>query len=150
MTPNPKSAPPGLRKWSRRLLEHQADNPSHPQALLAAAEPVCQGLQEKLITLIGSDGCRVLISRAWVLTRREFPALNPIETNGNCHLQGQDKSLQGLDAEQAAEVQVVMLANLLWLLMIFIGEDLSMHLMYELWPDLPPGELGSSAEEAEQ
>jgi hypothetical protein len=148
MTPNLKSAPPGLRKLSRRLLEQQAGNPSHPQDLLAASEPVCQKLQEKLVTLIGSNGCRVLISRAWVLTRREFRELNSIETKGSCHFQRQG-SMQGLDPDQTVEGQVVMLANLLWLLMIFIGEDLSMHLMYELWPDLPPGEVDSSAEEAE-
>lgn len=149
MTPNLKSAPQALRKLSRRLLEHQAGNPSHPQALLDVAGPVCQKLQEKLVTLIGSNGCQVLISRAWVLTRREFPELSPIETKGSCHFQGQG-SMQGLDPDQAMEAQVVMLANLLWLLMIFIGEDLSMHLVYELWPDLPPGEVDSSAEEAEQ
>lgn len=147
MTPNLKSAPPELRKLSRRLLEHQAANLSHPQALSDTAGSVCQKLQEKLVTLIGTDGCRVLIARAWVLTRREFPDLNSIETKESCHLQG---SMRGLDPDQAMEAQVVMLANLLWLLMIFIGEDLSMHLMYELWPDLSPGELDSSAEEAEQ
>lgn len=90
---------------------------------------VCEKLRRPLTTLIGPAGYSSLLSRALTLARRESPALAEVRVNP-------DGSLEGLEGE-AAKVTAVLIAHVLALLTVFIGEALTMQFVRDIWPDFP-------------
>jgi hypothetical protein len=131
----------GIKSETRELAEQlvalEAGSQSVSRADRLATCRVCEKLRRPLVTLTGTAGFSSLLSRALTLAQRESPALSAVQIKP-------DGSLEGLEGE-AAQTQLILVVNLLSLLITFIGETLTMRLLYDIWPDLPgldPNPLG--------
>lgn len=90
---------------------------------------VSEKLRHPLSTLAGSSGFRSLLARALTLAKAQNPRL------ARCNLKP-DGSLDGLGSEdQDVEAGVILIAQLLELLVTFIGEGLVMNLVLDSWPN---------------
>jgi hypothetical protein len=122
-----------MRHFAERLLALEAS------AQVASATPgapsVCEKLRPPLATLMGNTGFAALLSRALVLAGVEVPWLLAVRANAGA-LEGFDEPAAQVGAAQIAEGHVVLVARLLGLLMTFIGEELTLRLVREVWPDL--------------
>jgi hypothetical protein len=92
-----------------------------------ATSRVCEKLRRPLVTLTGTAGFASLLSRSLTLAKRQAPALEAVQVNP-------DGTLQGLIGA-AIEAQSVLVACLLGLLIIFIGQTLTMRLLHDIWPN---------------
>lgn len=95
---------------------------------------VTEKLRRPLVTLTGIAGFRSLLARALTLAKAQAPDLGTVRIEP-------DGSLAGLsdpgNQAQVAEAGVILIAQLLGLLVTFIGESLMLTVVREAWPDLP-------------
>jgi hypothetical protein len=118
----------------RRLLEHEAGDSQCPAALAEASERVCQKLRVHLADVMGTSGFRFLMVRAATTAGGSFK----LTINDDGCLKMLDAS--GLDPSQQAAAQAS-LANVLELLADYIGQNLVLRFIHQVWPDfllLPP------------
>ena len=90
---------------------------------------------------MGRIGFTALLSRALSLASAEVPWLRAAHVDSDGSLQGLNELEAQPDPEEIFEGSVVLLAQLLGLLAVFIGENLTLRLMRELWPKLPLNDL---------
>jgi hypothetical protein len=129
---------PAQRELALWLLEDGMGDARDPEALLDAADGACQKLYRRLAKLVTVVGYQALLSRALHLARGEFPFLDGVRAGapeGDC-----------LDGLRAALTSV--LANVIELLTIFIGDDLALRLVRDIWPNAPYG--GTSPRQSEE
>jgi hypothetical protein len=115
-----------------------------------ATEHVFDQLFNRLARLIGVTGSLALCMRAVNVVRSEFPFLEPAQLgtpDACCAALGE--ALQTVAPEQARDGVTALLASCLELLASFIGDDLVLILVREIWPGLPtthdkPGSGGTS------
>jgi hypothetical protein len=138
-----------LRELSRRLFAREAKKPRGPGAPAEAMAASCRRLHERLDPLIGAGGFRALLARALHLAAKEFPWLDAVrvEEHPACELKGLREAAKGLDAPSVGEGFALVLANVIWLLVTFIGEDIALGLVREVWPEMETGAAVSASEE---
>ena len=114
-------------------------------------ERVCQALYRQLAPLVSAAGFNALLARAAKLAVREFPFLAAIGAvaTPNCSFDGLRQAAEGRDPAEVADALVAILANFLWLLVLFIGENLGLRKVHEVWPDVPFTPPGFSSEKAQ-
>ena len=117
------------RELAQRLLAFEAVEAGTTNADTHAVGRVCDKLRRPLTTLAGAAGFRSLLARALTLAKQESPVIAAWEVNS-------DGSLQGLNGE-AAQSGAVLIAQLIGLMITFIGESLTLRLLHDVWPDLP-------------
>lgn len=133
---------PRLRKVAERLIDYEAkenDSSKIPSAFL-----VCETLRPHLTTLMGNAGFLALLSRARALANADVPWLATVQGHPDSSLEGLDELEGKIGAKEITHGSVVLIAQLLGLLVAFIGESLAMRLVEEAWPkvrldDLQPG-----------
>lgn len=112
--------------------ELQADN--SPDTAGRAAFRVCGKLRQPLSSLIGVVGFRSLFSRALTLAKEEVPWLEGITIRADGIIEfSQDMDAQ-LAEKEAARGGSALITQLLGLLIVFIGEALTLRLVHNLWP----------------
>lgn len=123
---------------SQRLVAHELRSSAGDGEAARAAFRVCEGLRRQLCSLAGVAGYRALIARALVLARARASWLAEvkIETDGTIAFPADIPTRVG-DAE-FARGGLVLVAELLGLLSTLIGEALTLRLVSNAWPDLPP------------
>jgi hypothetical protein len=126
-----------LAAW---LLAQEIGTEVDPPGLLAAAERVCQKIAPRLSRLGSPVGAQALLSRALYVARAEFPFLEGARAGKapEACLEGLAERMHDIDAVEAGKGLEAVLGILLDLLVGFIGEDLTLRLVREVWPD-PPG-----------
>jgi hypothetical protein len=90
-------------------------------------------LRRPLSKLAGSTGFHALLGRALKLAKAQDPHLGAVRLDPDGSLQGLTE-LGNPNKEQAG---VAVIAQLLGLLDTFIGPDLALRLVADVWPDLP-------------
>ena len=150
MTNKPSAS---LRDFAQRLLAAEAASQSAAQpafknaaqpAFKNAAQPhvpeavrVCEKLRISLTRFAGEDGFTSLLRRSLTLARADLPALRAV------HL-GEGGSLEGLEElaaeasggrDDMGEAAIAITANLLALLVTFVGETLTLRLVRAAWPE---------------
>lgn len=108
---------------------------------MPAAFHVCEKLRPQLATLMGSTGFRALLSRALALANSETSSLRTVHVLADGSLAGLDALEAQVDPDEVVEGSVVLLAQLLGLLVAFIGEPLTTRMVREVWPKLPLNDL---------
>ena len=138
-------ATPKMRDFAERLIAYE----TKPPAVFLVGEK----LRPHLATLMGNVGFRALLSRALALANAEVPWLGAVHVNADGSFEGLDKLGAQVDPDEIFEGCVVLLAQLLGLLVAFIGEDLTLRLVREVWPKLSLNDLdlgtGDNNEKAE-
>jgi hypothetical protein len=129
-----------LRTFAQRLIALEAKKPAAPGAKLSPEFRVCEKLRPHLARLMGIGGFRVLLSRALVLAGAEVRWLRAVHVKADGGLEGFAELQTQLTAGEISEGRVVLVAQLLGLLVAFIGEHLTLRLMQDAWPELSPGD----------
>jgi hypothetical protein len=120
-------------------LETKAGDLSRTGA--ATAFPVPEKLRPTLCMLVGNEGFRTLLARSLTLASAEIPWLHAVKVSAEGHLEGWDGLHAQLGPEKFFEGRVVLLAQLLGLLVAFIGESLTVRLVSEVWPKFSLNDL---------
>ena len=123
-----------MRDLAQRLLAYEAAALNSSEQDTPAVFRVSEKLRGPLSTLAGATGFRTLLARALTLAKTHAPGIGAIQVKP-------DGSLEGLselhDDGEVAEAGVLLIAQLLGLLVLFIGENLVLRLVLDVWPDLP-------------
>jgi hypothetical protein len=132
-----------MREFAARLVAHEAKLHNSSQSRTLAGFLVSEKLRPHLATLMGTLGFRALVSRALALANAEVPWLHAVHVKS-------DGSLEGLDGpeleaqvsrEKIAEGGAEILAQLLGLLVTFIGANLTLQLVRDIWPRVALSDL---------
>ncbi len=126
---------PELLTFAGRVLAHEERS---PRSHVTPFESACAALQRHLDRMIGLRGFHALLSRAIFLTRAEHPWLVPLRVSdqNGCALEGVAEATKAGAGEAPAGFAAV-IATTITLLASFIGEDLTIRLLREAWPDVP-------------
>jgi hypothetical protein len=130
-------ASPRMRRFAKRLILSDALVNSAPEAAHATPFPVTDTLRPHLATLMGNGGVRALLARALALSTAEIPWLRAVQVNADGDLEGLEAAGSILDPAEFLEGRVVLLAQLLGLLVAFIGPSLTSSMVGEFWPQIP-------------
>ncbi len=126
---------PESRYLAQRLLTYEAVAGKTSTATDSAALRVFAKLRQPLITLAGVAGFRSLLSRALALARKEAPSLSAVQVAADGSLQGLDELEPQVGKDQAGEAGVILIAQLIGLLLTFIGEGLTLRVVQNVWPE---------------
>ena len=121
--------PPQTRDLAQSLIAHEgaAGNTSEP--IEFAAFRVCETLRRPVSALTGDDGFRALLSRALALAKAESPILGAVQVAADGSFQGLEELGRETDKDQVREGGVILIAQLLGLLLTFIGEAMTSRLV---------------------
>jgi hypothetical protein len=139
------TTPPKMRDLAQRLLAYEAFADETSEATDSATLRVYEKLRQGLGKLAGVAGFQSLASRALVLARTEAPSLSAARISADGALQGLGQGLDEFerqidnDKDRAAEHPAgeggtILIARLLGLLLIFLGEALTLSLLRITWP----------------
>jgi hypothetical protein len=114
-------------------MEAAIQSASNPQPHEAVR--VCEKLRISLTRFAGADGFTALLRRALVLAQAEVPSLQMVKITTDGRLEGLEEFVA--DAENpGVEAAIAITAHLLWLLVTFVGEPITLRLAREAWPDI--------------
>jgi hypothetical protein len=125
-----------MRSIAQRLIDYETPNNASSETANTANFRVTERLRPHLATLMGNIGFRALLARALALARAEVSWLRAVQVNANGTLEGLETPHAGLKPADFREGRVVLLAQLLGLLVAFIGPGLTSRLVGEIWPQL--------------
>jgi len=126
--------PPAIQDLARRLIACEAARDVSDGPVGAAAR-TCNTLRTPLTKFAGVAGFQSLLTRALTLATVEIPRLASVRVMPDGSLEGFDAVGREHDAQQLGEAAGVVVAQLLGLLVTFIGEPLTQRLVNEAWPD---------------
>jgi hypothetical protein len=126
-------ATPAIQDFARRLVAVEAARDSSSGARGAAVR-VCERLRLPLSKLAGVAGFHSLLSRAVALARAEVPSLAAVQVRADGSLEGLDDPGPDRDAGADGQPGVAIVAQLVGLLVTFIGEPLTLSLVGDAWP----------------
>ena len=132
---------PAMRNLAERLIAYETRGNKSSGTKPLAAFPVCEKLRPHLATLMGNTGFRTLLSRALARAEAEVPSLNALQVKADGSLARLDKLEVRTDPQELAEGSVVLVAQLLGLLVAFIGETLMLRIVCDAWPKLTLNDL---------
>ena len=136
---------PKMRDLAHRLLEYEADANKSSEPRKSATLRVYEKLSDGLSEFAGVTGFESIASRALVLARTEDPSLDAlrVSSDGKLHGLGQgpgefehqidiDKDRAG--ESHAGEGEILLIARILGLLLLFLGEAIVLSLLRVTWP----------------
>lgn len=132
---------PKTRDLARCLLNYEAVSAKSPGPMENAAHSVYEKLRQSLSELWGVEAFESLAFRALALARREAPSVGAVPVSADGALQGLGQIENQFDIDKiragelpAGEGGVIFVAQLLGLLLIFLGEPLTISLLRVAWP----------------
>jgi hypothetical protein len=134
-------ATPQMRNFAKRLIAYETGGSKSSGIKTPAAFLVCEKLRPQLAILAGSGGFHALLSRAFALANPEVPWLRTVHINADGSLEGLEELHGHLDRDELFDGGVVLVAQLLGLLVAFIGENLTLRLVRDVWPKVPFDDL---------
>jgi hypothetical protein len=125
-----------MRSIALRLINYETPGNDSSETTNTATFQVTDRLRPHLATLMGNGGFRALLARALALASAEVSWLRAVQVNADGTLDGLEKLHAHLKPAEFREGRVVLLAQLLGLLVAFIGPGLTSRLVGEIWPQL--------------
>jgi hypothetical protein len=126
-----------IRVFAVSLITHEAKDRRSAGSGLPPAFRVCEKLRAPLATLMGHAGFHALLARALALASAEVPWLRTVRVRTDGRLEGLGRLKAPLHPNKFLTGSAVLVAELLGLLVAFIGEKLTLQLVREIWPKLP-------------
>ena len=127
------TAAPGMRDLAHRLLVYEAGagKASEPPAIR-----VYEKLRQSLGEFVGVAGFQSLASRALTLSRPEVPSLSAalVAADGSLQGLGEIATQFGMGKDSTTDGEIILIARLLGLLRLFLGEALTLRLLRSAWP----------------
>ena len=130
------TTPPEMRDLAHRLLTYEAVAGKASEPMESATLRVYEKLRQGLGEFAGVAGFQSLASRALALAKPEAPSLNTAQVSGDGALQGlsEIEAQIDLNKDPIGEEGIILIARLLGLLRIFLGEALTLSLLRNVWP----------------
>ena len=131
------------RELARRLLIYESEAGKSSKLEASPTLRVYEKLRQSLSVFAGIAGFQSLASRALALARSDFPDLNEVRVTEDGTLYGLGEIERRIDVDKAArakqpsEASIILIARLLGLLHIFLGETLTDSLLRVTWPGAP-------------
>ena len=125
-----------MRSIAQRLIKYETPGNNSSETTDTATFQVTDRLRPHLATLMGNGGFRALLARALKLASAEVPWLQGVQVNADGTLEGLAIPHARLSPADFREGRIVLLAQLLGLLVAFIGPGLTSRLVGEIWPQL--------------
>jgi hypothetical protein len=126
------STSPRIHDLAHQLLVYEAGADESSDTEMPPGFRVVEKLRRTLSRPIGIASFYSLLARARTLAQEQLPALGAVQIKPGGSLDG----WRELGTEkQAKEASVALIAQLLGLLVIFVGEDLTLSLVNDAWPD---------------
>jgi hypothetical protein len=122
------------RNLARRLLVDEAATDKISRSTESAAFCVYEKLHRCLCEIAGVAGFRSLASRALTLAKAEAPGLGAMQVTSDGFLHETGEFEPQIDKHHDEEGEVILIAQLLGLLITFIGETLTLRLVQDTWP----------------
>ena len=140
--------PPATEELARQLLASEAGEKKRPEELAAAGERAYLRLRERLAVLLGPTGFDALWARAMHLAQPKFRSGDDTAAEESVPMHGYalHAAVRGRDSAVGQHNLVVAFASFITLLFTFIGEELSLRFIRQIWPDLSPDAAESRAE----
>jgi hypothetical protein len=131
-----------MRDLANRLVAYEAAAGKASEPVESAAPRVYEKLRMRLAALVGVAGFQALAFRALAQAKADAPGLWAVEVAADGSLKGLGESepTVDIDNDSAGEGGVVLIGRLLELLLIFLGEALTLNLISDLWPDAALGD----------
>ncbi|MCW3054576.1 MAG: hypothetical protein JWN14_3746 [Chthonomonadales bacterium] len=142
-----KQATPAVKNLARQLLTLEADGREQSDAEVNAALSALAKLRSHLTKLVGSAGFEALLARALALAKAEVAWLEPVCVQADGTLEGFREAAQLQTADSIAKECAALVAELLGLLVTFIGEALTLRIVQDVWPEVQFDAKGSGVEE---
>jgi len=133
-----------MRNLARCLIAYEAPEIRSFETEIPAGFPVCEKLRLHLATFMGKTGFHTLLARSLVLSIEEVPWLGAARARADDSLEGLEELRAQIDPEEFSEGELVVAAQLLGLLVAFIGEKLTLRLVREVWPEVPLDDWNSN------
>ncbi len=130
-----------MRDFAKRLIAYEARGNHAPGHNAPGDFDICEKLRPQLVTLMGNAGFRALLSRALALAGDEAPWLRAVHVKSDGALEGLEEMHAELPPGALLEGKVALLAQLLGLLVAFIGQNLTVRVIREVWPKAPLNDL---------
>jgi hypothetical protein len=142
-----------MRSFAKHLIANETPRNKASATKLSATFHAIDKLRPHLAMLMGNGGFRALLSRALVLAGAEVSWLRAVHVQADGALEGLEAPHAELDPAEFLEGKVVLLAQLLGLLVAFIGTSLTSRLVSEIWPqvslnDMDLGDGGDNEKKA--
>ena len=130
------TAVPGMRDLAHRLLTYEVGAGKTSEPMESPTLRVYEKLRQSLVEFVGVAGFQSLASRALTLATPEAPSLGAARVSSDGSLQGlgEIETQFEIDNDQAGEGGIILIARLLGLLRIFLGEALTLSLLRNAWP----------------
>jgi hypothetical protein len=144
-----------LREFAKRIIAYETGENISSGTEDPAAFPVSEKLRRHMASIMGTTGFRALLARALELAAAEIPLLCAVHVKADGSLEGLEKLEEQATPGEFSKGRMVLLAELLGLLVVFIGESLTLRVVREVWPRLSIGDLefakgdGNEIEKAE-
>lgn len=127
---------PQMRNFAERVIAFETRGNKSSETKTQTAYLVSEKLRPRLATLMGSTGFRALLSRSLALAHPEAAWLRAVHVKADGSLEGLDALEAQVDPDEMFGGCVVLLAQLLGLLVAFVGENLTFQLVRDVWPKL--------------
>ena len=126
-----------MRDFAERLIAYETRESLSSGKTPQAAFLVHERWRPYLTTLMGKAGFCALLSRALALANEEVAWLRAAHVEADGSIEGLEELHAQLDQKEFVEGRRVLVAQLLGLLVAFIGENLTLRLVLEVWPKAP-------------
>jgi hypothetical protein len=123
------------RYLAQRLLNYEAVEGKNSETTESVAFRVCAKLRDPLIILAGVAGFRSLLSRALTLARAEAPNLSGVQVTADGSLTGLNELEPQIGTDRAGNEGAILIAQLIGLLLTFIGKGLTLRMVQDVWPE---------------
>lgn len=130
-----------MRDFASRLIACETAGNQSSETKAPAGFRVCEKLRPQLATFMGSAGFHALLARALAVANAENSGLRSLHLKADGSLGGFGEPAAPADAVKISEDGMILVAQLLSLLVAFIGEDLTLRMVREVWHKVPPNDL---------
>ena len=140
----------GHRALAAWVLEQELGDRADGDDVRHAGERVCKKLSWRLARLVTVEGYRALLDRSLHLGRDRFPILAEMSAGAEpdaCF--GGLRNVGPVDASTLQSALTEVLAGLFGLVSTFIGDELAIRIVRDVWPDAPTIGPRIALEEAE-
>jgi hypothetical protein len=125
-----------MRDLAHRLIAYEAGAGKASESMESSTLRVYEKLRQSLGEFVGVAGFQSLASRALTLARPEVPSLSAVRVAADGSIKGLGKIVTqiDMDKDRPSDGEIILIARLLGLLRIFLGEALTISLLRIAWP----------------
>lgn len=133
-----------MRDFAGHVIAYEAKLKKSLGMKTSVAFPVLERLRPHLTTLMGTAGYRALLLRAIALAGAEIPWLSAAKVEADGSMTLPEPADANVSPNEIFDGRIELLAQLLGLMVAFIGERLTLQLVRDVWPRLPAKDFNFS------